>query len=444
LRFGEDFFNQMPNLTNISYVFSGCTGLIGIPYNASDPNEFPARILQTHTRITNASYAFQGCSALLVNKSMPNLFRDSKNSIVNVSNIFNGCIGISVFSNDIFSNMPNLTDISYAFKDCINMNIDVSELDLFNGDSKLQNTSYTFYGCKGLRGVIQPTLFDSCRETLTNTSYMFYGCYDDQDNSITGIATGNEDVVLENPQLGLLAECTKLTSTSNMFANCLYLRGKIPFDMFWTSNIEKEYSLLENVSYMFYNCGFTDPTYADEVNYMIHPDFFAKLSRVKDISFMFGKDWSIDTSPVYPKWSGSYPIQQQSFYNMYALTTIRGLFKKCRGLGGSVTNQWFINSINTITDAQETFANTNITSISSDFLRPNTSSKNNKLLYVSHMLYDCHNISGSDIPPMNNVNAYSRIDRSVSAGYMYYCYNCTGATNYSSFDPNTWAKADSY
>lgn len=99
--------------------------------------------------------------------------------------------------------------------------------------------------------------------------------------------------------------------------------------------------------------------------------------------------------------------------------------------------------MNTITDAQEVFAHTNITSIAADFLRTNTASKNNKLLYVSHMLYNCNRITGT-IPPMNNPMAYSRIDLTQSAGYMCYCYNCINADNYSSFDPNTWAKSDYY
>ena len=476
LRFGEDFFNQMPNLTNISYTFNGCTNLIGVP-GAVDT--FPGTILNSHTKISNAQYTFADCKQLVIN-TLPNLFASSKDNVRYVDYLFKGCVRLTGFNNEILSRMSRLSTASHVFDGCTGMVIaDVNDLTLLDGDTSLTNTSYMFYNCQNISGIIPSSLFDSCRSKITNTSYMFYGCYNDQNSDgIKGIGVGNEDIIPptynpENiyntgskvyyegkyyiaiddnitgewnpskweefdftPVYGLLADCLSLTNTSHMFDECRFMQGKIPWDIFWTPNIEREYSSLENCSYMFYQCGFDTPTEANGIEYMIHPDFFIKLPKVSDASYMFGKNLSVYNSSVYPKWSSSYPIHTQAFYNMYNLTNIRGMFIYCIGLGGAVSNQWFINSISTITEAREVFLRTNINSVADDFLRTSTTSKNTKLTNVGKMFYACSHIT-SNLPPMNNINAFSRIDYSnVDVGYGGYCYGCTSAANYSSFaDP---------
>ena len=231
-----------------------------------------------------------------------------------------------------------------------------------------------------------------------------------------------------------------------MFDNCYFLTGKIPWDLFWTSNIEKEYTALEDISYMFYESGFNQPTEVEEIQYMFHPDLFAKISRIKNLSFVFGKSYSRDTSNVYPNWTNAYPVHPHAFLNMYNVTNIQGLFKKCRGLGGTITNQWFTNSMPTITNAQETFAQTRITNVSKDFLCNNDTRRNTKLMYVGKIFYGCSSIK-SELPPLWNVSAFTKIDYSnTDAGFGGGVYNCTQAQNYDDFirSNSDWGKAYSY
>lgn len=62
---------------------------------------------------------------------------------------------------------------------------------------------------------------------------------------------------------------------------------------------------------MFWSCGFNTPTTVDEVDYFIHPDFFAKLLKVEDLGGMFGMDYShayTSDTTTYPLFTKGYPI----------------------------------------------------------------------------------------------------------------------------------------
>jgi hypothetical protein len=220
--FGEDLFNNMPNLKDISGFFSSCSNLV------SDW-EANANILNTHQYLTNVSKLFSGCNN--ISNVIPSLFTQSKGTITNVSNLFEGC-NISGFDQNLFTGMSNLTNASGMFKNCTRLGINMdNNADIFAGCSSLQNTSELFYGCENLTGSIPARLFNSCRNTIINVSKMFQNC-----TGLNGtIGTGNEhNTDLSNPnfQLGLLAECLNLTDASYMFSGCIHLSGQLPWDMF--------------------------------------------------------------------------------------------------------------------------------------------------------------------------------------------------------------------
>ena len=419
--FGKNLFKTMPKLQNISGFFYSCTGLV-----SQAGGGFDADILSTHANLTDVSNLFRGCTSLSIN-SVPSLFEASKSKITSVAGVFMGCTSISDFNMSLFQNMTKLSNASNIFNGCTTLGTSMSGCDMFDGCTSLQTVQGAFYGCTGITGSIPASLFNSCRGTLTNVSQMFRGCTD-----LNGtIETGNEDTVptdLVGSQLGLLAECFKLTTASQMFYGCARLTGKIPWDMFWTQNVERLYTSLTDISYLFYDCAFNQPVEVDSENYLFHPDMFIKLIALTTMEGLLANPYNAIHS-----WPVIYPVHPNAFDGQYFLTNIREMFRRCNGLGGAIPNRWFSNSISRIVDAYGAFAYTRITDVGTTFLRANADTANTTLKYASRMFYNCTAITGN-LPAMNRSSAFSRIDYSnPDRGYNGYAYNDTNATNYSTF-----------
>ena len=179
---------------------------------------------------------------------------------------------------------------------------------------------------------------------------------------------------------------------------------------------------------MFYDCAFNQPVEVDGTNYLFHPDMFIKLLAVTTMEGLFA-----NPSNAIHSWPASYPVHPNAFDGQYFLTTIKEMFRRCNGLGGAIPNRWFNNSISRITNAYGAFAYTKITDIGATFLRANADTANTALRYASRMFYNCTQITGN-LPAMNSVSAFSRIDYSdLNNGYGGYAYNDTNAANYGSF-----------
>lgn len=435
--FGKDLFNKMPQLRDVSQAFKDCTSLtsqIGL--------KFDADFLSMHKSIQNAYEMFSGCINLTVNK-VPSIFEASKSKVQDVHGLFNGCIKINEFDDTIFQNMPALTNASAVFKGCEGITQNISTTKIFSGCTSLSNVSECFSGCSEISGSIPVDLFNSCRSTLTNTSEMFYNC-----SGLNGnIGIGNEDSISPDNssyQLGLLGECLQLITVKNMFSGCVNLgnndaNGAIPWDMFYTRNDELLYNKLTDASGLFYNCGFKSGTrYVDDKYYLFHPDFMRKMYKLTTTERMFAKPWNATQ-----KYSGVFSIHPNAFDMQSSLNTIKEMFYNCDGLGGAITNKWFINSLSTLTTAYGAFAKTKITEIGSTFLRPSDSSPNTKLISVSRMFFGCSSIR-SPLPQCNSTAQFTRIDYSnPDTGYLSYAYGCTNASNYNSFD-EPWVRSQSY
>lgn len=419
--FGKDIFKAMPRLQNISGFFYNCSNII-----SQAGGGFDGDILNTHQYLTNVSNLFRGCTNLSINL-VPQLFTASKGSIVSVAGLFMGCTSISDFNTGLFTNMTKLTNANDIFNGCTSLGTGMSACNLFEGCTSLQTVQGAFNGCTGITGSIPVTLFNSCRDTLTNVSRMFYGCTDL--NGTIGI--GNEDTVptdLVGSQLGLLAECLNLQDASYMFYGCNRLTGKIPWDLFWTSSVERLYTNLTTIAYMFYDCAFNQPVEDNGENYLFHPDMFIKLIALTTMEGLFANPYN-----AIHTWPASYPVHPNAFDGQYFLTTIKEMFRRCNGLGGAIPSRWFNNSISRITNAYGAFAYTKITDIGATFLRASSDTANTTLRYASRMFYNVTTLTGN-LPAMNSSSAFSRIDYSnPDNGYNGYAYNDTNATNYNSF-----------
>lgn len=420
--FGSEIFNNIPLVKNISGFFKNCSNLL-----TQIGGTFKVESFNTLSKLNDIHDLFYGCTALAITK-IPDLFASSKNTISNASGLFYDCANISDFDEKLFNGMNRLTNVSNAFKNCTSLSSLITDMNIFEGCTALQNVSGLFYGCNNITGSIPANMFNSCRGNLQNTSYMFYDC-----TSLDGISVGNEDTVSSNSsnyQLGLLGNCLKLSTAASMFYNCNKIVGSIPWDLFYTDNIEKTYTQLNDISYMFYNVPFGSPTYynIDDTNYLIHPDFFNKLQAVTTMEGMFKSPWN-----KIHEWANSYPIHSNAFDGQYMLTNIKEMFYRCDGLGGTVDSNWFKNSITKLVNAYGTFAYTKIDTIGNTFLRISTTTTNNKLINVGKMFYNCNKIT-SALPPCNNTAAFSKIDYSnADKGYIGFCYACTNANNYSTF-----------
>ena len=431
IAFGKDLFKTMPKLKNISGFFNGCTALV---YQAG--GGFDGDILNTHTDLTNVSNLFRGCTSLNIT-TVPQLFTASKSKITSVASIFRGCTSISDFDEDLFTNMTSLTDASNAFYGCTSLGTAISSFEPFAGCTALQNVSGFFCGCSGITGSVPVSLFNSCRNTLKNVSSMFESC-----TNLDGtIGVGNENTIdptSASSQKGLLAECINLTTASRMFYGCTGINGAIPWDIFWTRNVEVLYTMLTDVSYMFYNCGFNTPVSYNDESYLFHPDMFIKLLALTTTERMFMRP-----SGAIDPWSAPYQIHANAFDGQYFLTNIKEMFHRCSGLGGEISNRWFRNSIANLTNAYGAFAYTKITGVGPTFLRANADTANTKLRYVGRMFYGCSLIV-SALPAANSSSAFSRIDYSdTTNGLSGYATSCTNATNYSSFS-GAWIQTFTY
>ena len=104
------------------------------------------------------------------------LVQKSKNFIKNISCMFNGCkstlIEFSEVDNYELLNLSEVTDISYIFKDCTNL--EKIDLSFLNSMNKIKNIDSLFYNCKNL---VQISKIESLHtKYITNMDSVFNNC----------------------------------------------------------------------------------------------------------------------------------------------------------------------------------------------------------------------------------------------------------------------------
>ena len=151
------------NVTNMSYMFSGCERL----------ECFDGTLFDT-SNVTNMSAMFYNFKYGYNNYK---IFFDSPlfitDKVTNMSHMFHNCSNFNVNNLLKTFNTKNVTDMSFMFQGC-----DISCLDLksFNTE-KVTNMSGMFYDCQKLSHFNDISFLNTLNtKNVTNMSYMFYNC----------------------------------------------------------------------------------------------------------------------------------------------------------------------------------------------------------------------------------------------------------------------------
>lgn len=189
--------NDTENVTNMSYMFNGCTNLTTIPQlntgNVTDMNHMfegcsnltSIPLLDTsNVTGTGVLGMFKGCSNLT---SIPQL---NISNVTRTSSMFEGCTSLTTIP---LLDTSNATSIGGMFRDCTNLT-SIPQLNTSNitttaytfsyctslttipllDTSKVMNMSATFQGCRALTTV--PALDASNVTNKDNMNTMFSGC----------------------------------------------------------------------------------------------------------------------------------------------------------------------------------------------------------------------------------------------------------------------------
>lgn len=276
-------------ITNASKLFADCVSLTGFP---SDYRT----IFGSNSALTDVSYLFRGCTKLAVkldndplsyNQDGTITINDTKRNnqilrncpnVTNASHIFESCTAITDLPVFVFWYNTKLTDVSYAFSGCSNMAFQApetgAETALLHNNTALTNISYLFQGCKKMVSF------------LSTAGYWGYGAYDTL-TKLTNVAglfknSGADSMLFD---IGLPKKSPNITDISEFYSGCESVTN-IPFGAEVATNMPK----LQNCSKLCYNCTninqFGSITGTKEYgNNVIYP--IAQLSTLKNYSDAF-------------------------------------------------------------------------------------------------------------------------------------------------------------
>ncbi len=230
-------FTVMPdidtsNVTDTSYMFSGCSGLISVDLSNFDVSN-----------VTDMTYMFNGCSGL----NALNLSNFNTSNVTDMTHMFFGCRNL--ISLDLSSfNTSYVADMSYMFNECENLeSLNLSGFDTSN----VTDMKNMFYMCRSLPAL---DLSNFYTPNVTSMYHMFHGCV-----KLSSLNLSNFDTSNVTNMGGMFSYCSSLrdadtsgfytgnvTDMSNMFAGCLSL-SPINVSGFNTSNVT-------DMSYMFKDC----------------------------------------------------------------------------------------------------------------------------------------------------------------------------------------------
>ena len=251
------------------------------------------KYISTSINVTDMSYMFSGCTSL----TSLNFSNFDASNVTNMSYMFYYCSGLTSLDLSSFDT-SNVTDMSYMFQYCTNL----TSLDLSNFDtSKVTNMYQMFYNCRSLTSLnvsnfntsnvySMKEMFYNCRSLTSldlssfdtpkviDMSYMFQYC-----SGLTSLNVNNFDTSKVSDMQYMFYYCINLTSldvtsfdTSNvttmshMFYEC-YRLTSLDLSSFNTSNVTHMYN-------MFYSCNYlTSITFGNK----------ADVSKVISYSEMF-------------------------------------------------------------------------------------------------------------------------------------------------------------
>ncbi len=335
----EGFLDDCVNVTDIRYMFSGCSSLKSIPDGLFDNcleiakidaafqgcgslQSVPAGLFKNCTKLDTAQRVFQGCSKI---KEIPDaeFFGDGTN-VFSASYIFYGCSSLESVPAGLFDTFTTSTYFECSFQDCTSLKS--VPAGLFDKCTAVKYMENLFYGCSSFESIPEG-LFDNCTEVLkleaafaaTNISAIPSGLFDNCRKVTSFYGVFDECSNLREIPSKLFDNCTAVTDFSYAFNMCTKLTS-IPTRLF-TYNTE-----VTDFSYCF--CWCTSLT-------SIPARLFDNCTKVKDFSYAFSNCTAVTGESPYTEVGGTkVHLYERSSYpsSFTAPTTTTKCFYGCIGL----------------------------------------------------------------------------------------------------------------
>jgi len=209
------------NITNMSYMFYGCSNLTNIDLSSFDIEN-----------VNNMSNIFYDCSNL-IKIDLPSL---KIKNVINMSSMLYNCSNLIEISLDFNTN--NIINMSYMFYNCSNLKeINLSSLGTINANNMMS----MFCNCSNLKE-INLSSFDT--KNVTNMNSIFFGCYNLVKVDLSSFNT--ENVKNMNSIFSGCSELTNIdlssfdtknvTNMNSLFSGCSKL-ANLDISSFDTKNV---------------------------------------------------------------------------------------------------------------------------------------------------------------------------------------------------------------
>jgi len=325
--------NDLSQMTNLSYMFSGCKELYAVPdissirlnnINGIDHLFSLCESLSSIdesisnwdiSKVTDISYIFNGCKSL---KSLPDISKWNTSNVVNMKNLFSGCKFLSSLPDISKWDLSKAEDLSYLFSECYSLrNLpEISEWNINN----VVDINHMFNSCSSLERISDISKWNT--NNIKNMIYLFAGC-----NSLTKIPDiSNWNTSNITNLISIFNSCQSIEElpdiskwdTSNvidmsyLFYNCYSLSSLQDISKWTTKNVT-------NMSYMFYYC-----QSLEEI-----PDISQwDISNVENLSNMFCGCDSMIEFPDLSVWNtGNVINMSYIFANCYSLNKLPDISK---------------------------------------------------------------------------------------------------------------------
>ena len=168
--FDKDFIHN--NKKNCKFIYEDKSYELTEYFNLSnykiDKDNFEIKLTGINN-ITNMSYMFCGCSSLI---NLPNIDKLRTKEVTNMKYMLTGCSSLTSFPDISKWNTSNVTNMSYMFDRCSSLKTlpDISKWNVIN----VKNMNSMFCGCSSLTSLPDISKWNTIN--VINMSYLFCGC----------------------------------------------------------------------------------------------------------------------------------------------------------------------------------------------------------------------------------------------------------------------------
>ncbi len=231
-------FDDLPNVTDCTNIFSGCSSLTSIPAS-----------LFARMKVVSFTSAFKSCTSLT---EIPVGLFANQSSAIDFSSVFTGCTGLLSIGNNLFNGCVSAVNFNYAFDCCSKLeNIGAG---IFKGCILAAAFSYTFRACTNLLalpadmfadvpGGAFTGVFQRCAALTELPATLFSNCA--EANHFGGAFNGC--AALLSVPARLFAGLSKVTYFGTVFSGCNKLKTV-------GAGVFSGCALAETFSSVFYAC----------------------------------------------------------------------------------------------------------------------------------------------------------------------------------------------